>query len=308
MKTLKFISILCCLSLLFSACKDDDKNNLSNNNSPNTEGIGYVETDASPSDIYDNITSQLNSNENISIIAEVNHSENAQNVGLELDFTRTVYFGNPTLGTPLMQNNSSAGLDLPQRITVFTDENGDTIVAYNSIDYLVNRHGLSNVSTTDMIANALVTIVNNATDKDVVINSSPPILNDGIISVTSTNDFNTTYNLILDTLNSLDAVSVIAELDHQANAQSVAMELLPTKLIIFGNPALGTPLMSESRTTALDLPQKMLIYENSDGDVNIIYNNPFYIGERHGITENNDTLEMMSQALQTISASGTSEN
>ena len=207
-----------------------------------------------------------------------------------------------------MQNNSSAGLDLPQRITVFTDENGDTIVAYNSVDYLVNRHSLSDVSTTDMIANALVTIVNSATEKDVVLNSFSPILNDGIISVSSTNDFNITYNLILDTLNSLDAVSVIAELDHQANAQSVAMELLPTKLIIFGNPALGTPLMSESRTIALDLPQKMLIYENSDGDVNIIYNNPFYIGERHGITENNDTLEMISQALQTISDSGASAN
>ncbi|EPR70345.1 hypothetical protein ADIWIN_3701 [Winogradskyella psychrotolerans RS-3] len=307
MNTFKFSSILFSTLLLVSACKDDVNRNL-NNNTPNTEGIGYVETDASPSDIYDNIISQLNSNESIGIIAEVNHSENAQNVGLELDFTRTVYFGNPTLGTPLMQNNSSAGLDLPQRLTVFTDENGDTIVAYNSVDYLVNRHSLSDISTTDMIANALVTIVNSATDKVVVLNSSPPILNDGIISVTSTNDFNTTYNLILDTLNSLDAVSVIAELDHQANAQSVAMELLPTKLIIFGNPALGTPLMSESRTMALDLPQKMLIYENSDGDVNIIYNNPFYIGERHGITENNDTLEMISQALQTIADSGASAN
>ncbi|WP_179347667.1 DUF302 domain-containing protein [Winogradskyella pacifica] len=307
MKTFKFSSILFSTLLLFSACKDDDKNNF-NNNAPNTAGIGYVETDASPSGIYDNIISQLNSNENIGIIAEVNHSENAQNVGLELDFTRTVYFGNPTLGTPLMQNNSSAGLDLPQRLTVFTDENGDTIVAYNSVDYLVNRHSLSNVSTTDMIANALVNIVNSATEKDVVINSSSPILNDGIISVTSTNDFNTTYNLILETLNSLDAVSIIAELDHQVNAQSVAMDLLPSKLIIFGNPALGTPLMSESRTMALDLPQKMLIYENSDGDVNIIYNNPFYIGERHGITENNDTLEMISQALQTIADSGASAN
>ncbi|SDH63688.1 DUF302 domain-containing protein [Winogradskyella thalassocola] len=306
MKIFKFSSILFSTLLLVSACKDDVKSNL--NNTPNTEGIGYVETDASPSGIYDNIVSQLNSNENIGIIAEVNHSENAQNVGLELDFTRTVYFGNPTLGTPLMQNNSSAGLDLPQRLTVFTDEIGDAIVAYNSVDYLVNRHSLSDVSTTDMIANALVTIVNSATEKDIVLNSSSPILNDGIISVTSTNDFNTTYNLILDTLNSLDAVSVIAELDHQANAQSVAMELLPTKLIIFGNPALGTPLMSELRTIALDLPQKMLIYENSDGDVNIIYNNPFYIGERHGITGNNDTLEMISQALQTISASGTSAN
>ncbi|WP_179334926.1 DUF302 domain-containing protein [Winogradskyella costae] len=308
MRTIKFIPIVCSVLLLFSGCKDDEKSNSNNNNYPETEGIGYIETDASPSDIYDAIISQLNSNENIGIIAEINHSENAQNVGLDLGFTRTVYFGNPALGTPIMQNNIKSGLDLPQRITVYTDEDGDTVVAYNSVDYLINRHNIGTVSSSDMITAALSNIVNSTTEQAVILNAVTPLESDGIISVTSTNDFDTTYNSIVNTLNNLEAITIIAELDHQANAQSVAMDLVPSKLIIFGNPTLGTPLMSESRTTALDLPQKMLIYENSDGDVTVIYNDPFYVAERHYLNNNDDTLNTISQALQNISASGTSEN
>lgn len=306
MQTLKFTSILFSTLLLFSACNDDD-NNIQNpiNNSPDTDGIGYAETSESPSSVYDAIISTLNANENIGIIAEVDHSVNAQNADLSLDFTRTVYFGNPALGTPIMQNNIEAGLDLPQRITVYTDEDGDTVVSYNSVDYVINRHNLGDVSTTETITNALAGIVNTATEEDAILNAANTTLpNNGIISVASGNDFDTTYNSIIETLNGLDPVTVIAELDHQANAQSVSMELMSAKLIIFGNPALGTPLMSESRSTALDLPQKMLVYEDSNGDVKIIYNDPFYIAERHDVDDNDESLEMISQALENISNSG----
>ncbi|WP_179353869.1 DUF302 domain-containing protein [Winogradskyella vidalii] len=305
MQTLKFTSILFGTLLLFSACKDDD-NNIQNpvNNSPETQGIGYVETDASPSSVYDAIISTLNANENIGIIAEVDHTANAQNTDLSLDFTRTVYFGNPALGTPVMQNNIEAGLDLPQRITVYIDEDGDTVVSYNAVDYIINRHNLGDVSTTETITNALASIVNSATEEDAILNTASIPQSNGVISVASDNDFNTTYNSIIETLNGLEPVSIIAELDHQANAQSVSMELMPAKLIIFGNPALGTPLMSESKSTALDLPQKMLVYEDSNGDVYILYNDPFYIAERHDVDDNDESLEMISQALENISNSG----
>ncbi|WP_178988552.1 DUF302 domain-containing protein [Winogradskyella schleiferi] len=276
------------------------------NTFPDTDGIGYIETDQSPASVYNAIISTLNDNENIGIVAEINHSENAENIGLSLDFTRTVYFGNPKLGTPIMQNNIKAGLDLPQRITVYTEEDGDTVVAYNSVNYLVKRYNLGNISTTEMIENALTNIVNSATNKDAILNAVTPRQGNGIISVASENDFNTTYNLIVETINKLEKVSVMAELDHQANAQSASLTLTPAKLIIFGNPALGTPLMSESKTIALDLPQKLLIYEESNGDVIIIYNDPFYLADRHNVNDHNDTLDMISQTLRNISASGAS--
>ncbi|WP_225036440.1 DUF302 domain-containing protein [Winogradskyella sp. SM1960] len=306
-KTLTSILFSALLLLLVSACKDNNDNErYLINNTPDTAGIGYIETSDAPADIYTTIISNLNSNDNIGIVAEVNHSENAQNVGLSLDFTKTVYFGNPALGTPVMQNNIEAGLDLPQRITVYRDEDGDTVVTYNSIDYIINRHNLGNLSTTTMIADALSNIVSTATTKEVILNAVNTQQTDGIMSVTSTTDFDSTYNSIISTLNGLDNITIMAELDHQANAQSVDMDLMPAKLIIFGNPELGTPLMSASKTTALELPQKMLVYEDSNGEVKILYNDPFYIAERHDIDTNDETLTTISQALQNIAASGAS--
>ncbi|CDF79319.1 conserved hypothetical protein (DUF302) [Formosa agariphila KMM 3901] len=310
MKTLTLTSIFFSALLLITSCdSDDDKSTqIPDNDTPETAGIGYSETNEDPTNIYNAITATLNANDNIGIVAEVNHSANAQNAGLSLDYTRTVYFGNPALGTPLMQDNIQAGLDLPQRISVYTDEDNHTVVTYNSVDYIINRHSLGTVSSTEMIENALANIVESATGEAVVLN---PIENEGskgIVSVASSNDFDTTYNNIINTLNNLEPISIMAELDHQANAESIGMELMPAKLIIFGNPVLGTPLMNESRTMALDLPQKMLVYQDAEGKVHIIYNDPFYLAERHDVDDNDDTLETISQALENIANSGASES
>jgi uncharacterized protein (DUF302 family) len=307
MKTTKLITFLFSVLLVFSACDDNNKNGLPDNNSPDTDGIAYVETTEIPNTVYSAIISILNANDNIGIVAEVNHSENASNAGLTLDFTRTIYFGNPALGTPLMQDNIQVGLDLPQRITVYADEDGDTVVTYNTVDYVVNRHNLGDVATTETIANALANIVNSATGEDVILNPVDSDAPAGIITVNSPNDFDTTYDQILNTLNSLDPITVMAELDHQANAAGVDMVLMPAKLIIFGNPVLGTPLMQESPTAALDLPQKMLVYEDANGDVKIIYNDPYEMGDRHDIDDNAGDLELISNDLQNIADSGAAE-
>ena len=59
------------------------------------------------------------------------------------------------------------------------------------------------------------------------------------------------------------------------------MEMHPTKLLVFGNPKAGTPLMIAAPTVAIDLPLKALIWEDSDGDVWISYNSPEYLQQRH---------------------------
>lgn len=307
MKITTFTTVLLSTLFLFSTSFDSSENN------PDiftleTNGIGYTITDKSAANVYNAIIKTLKANDHIGIFAEVNHSVNAQNAKLNLNYTRTVYFGNPALGTPVMQKNIRAGLDLPQRITVYTNENGATVVAYNSVDYIMNRHGIANVSTSNMISKALATIIKTSTEKDIILNPTNVFPTDGIITLMSDNDFNTTYSKIIAALNAIEPISVFAELDHQANAQRINMTLNPAKLIIFGNPKLGTPLMSASRTIALDLPQKMLVYENSDGAVSIIYNDPLYIAARHGIENNDETLKMISQVLKNISASGASED
>ena len=78
---------------------------------------------------------------------------------------------------------------------------------------------------------------------------------------------------------------IFQTVDHSAGAKSADMELPQTMLIIFGNPKAGTPLMKCARTTAIDLPQKMLIWEDENEEVHIAYNDPKYLDLRHQLGE-----------------------
>ncbi|MGK7940870.1 MAG: DUF302 domain-containing protein [Crocosphaera sp.] len=80
-------------------------------------------------------------------------------------------------------------------------------------------------------------------------------------------------------------LKIIAKVDHAAGAKSVNQQLRPTQLIIFGNPAVGTPLMHCNQTLAIDLPQKALIWEDQQGQVWLGYNSPQYLSASHQLTD-----------------------
>ncbi|BBG66260.1 putative inner membrane or exported protein [Hydrogenimonas sp.] len=77
--------------------------------------------------------------------------------------------------------------------------------------------------------------------------------------------------------------TVFKVIDHGEGAASVGMELGPQKLVIFGNPRIGTPLMQCSPTLGLDLPQKILIYRDKKGTVHALFNTKAYLMWRHGV-------------------------
>jgi uncharacterized protein (DUF302 family) len=78
-------------------------------------------------------------------------------------------------------------------------------------------------------------------------------------------------------------VTLFALVDHSGEAQKVGMEMRPTKLLIFGSPQAGTPLMLAAPSVAIDLPLKILVWEDGEGKVWISYNSPEYLQERHGL-------------------------
>lgn len=102
--------------------------------------------------------------------------------------------------------------------------------------------------------------------------------------------------------NDLILVNVIA---HDENAAAADLELRPTRLVIFGNPAVGTQLMQATQSIALDLPQKMLIWEDEDGDVYLAYNDPAYLAERHDVSGLDELLGNISNALQNLAEAAT---
>jgi uncharacterized protein (DUF302 family) len=78
---------------------------------------------------------------------------------------------------------------------------------------------------------------------------------------------------------------VFAAIDHSGEAEKVGLKMKPTKLLIFGSPKSGTPLMVEAPSLAIDLPLKALVAEDAEGSVWVTYNGPEYLKERHGVPE-----------------------
>ena len=77
-------------------------------------------------------------------------------------------------------------------------------------------------------------------------------------------------------------LQVFAVIDHSGEAEKVGLQMPPTKLLIFGSPKAGTPLMLAAPSLAIDLPLKALVAEDAEGKVSVTYNDPEYLRARHG--------------------------
>ena len=78
-------------------------------------------------------------------------------------------------------------------------------------------------------------------------------------------------------------VMLFAIVDHSGEAEKVGLKMRPTKLLIFGSPKAGTPLMQAAPSVAIDLPLKILVWEDGQGKVWVSFNSPGYLQQRHGI-------------------------
>ena len=125
-------------------------------------------------------------------------------------------------------------------------------------------------------------------------------MENGLVIKDSPYDIERTYSTLKTLLTNNPNLKIILELDHSANAASVDLKLSPNKIILFGNPKLGTPLMQASATTSIDLPQKIIVYAAADGSTKIAYNNPMYLKKRHQIEDMDAVIDKVSGALNTI--------
>lgn len=91
-----------------------------------------------------------------------------------------------------------------------------------------------------------------------------------------------------------------AKIDHAAGAASVGQALRPTVVVIFGNPNIGTALMTSEQTAGLDLPLKALVYEDASGDVYVAYPNPEALARRYNISDRAEVLARMKKGLATV--------
>jgi uncharacterized protein (DUF302 family) len=111
-----------------------------------------------------------------------------------------------------------------------------------------------------------------------------PSRGNGIIHTPSNHSVDETMEKLKGILQA-KGVTLFALVDHSGEAEKVGLKMLPTKLLIFGNPKAGTPLMLAAPSSAIDLPLKILVWEDGQGKVWISYNSQQYLAERHGLPQ-----------------------
>jgi len=126
--------------------------------------------------------------------------------------------------------------------------------------------------------------------------SAPLAATEGMIDVQSAHSVAATADR-LESILADKGMNVFARIDHAAGAKKAGKSLPPTELLIFGNPKVGTPLMQCSRSIAIDLPQKALIWEDDSGAVWISYNDPQYLKLRHNTQGCDEVLKKVAGAL-----------
>ncbi|MBA2693150.1 MAG: DUF302 domain-containing protein [Rubrobacter sp.] len=295
------------------------------------EGMIAVESDFDVDETISRVEENATAGGNM-VVEAVDHAQAAEEAGLDLAPTTLAIFGNPGAGTGLIQTSRSMGVDLPQKMLAWEDESGQIWLAYNDIEYLAERHGITGMDEQiAMISENLRSLAeasasdegmeDTAMEETTMMDETMGMEDtammedtmedtamdaaaspEGIVTVEGGATFEESVANIEGAIEE-EGLNLVASVDHSLNAASIEEELPPTTLLIFGNPEAGTPFMQSSQTVGIDLPQKMLVWVDENGLVNVSYNDPEYLAERHGLEGVDEEIEMISGVLETLAAS-----
>ena len=211
--------------------------------------------------------------EGVSVAITLDHEQIAADLGLELRPTTVTIFGNPVLGTALMQSNQEIGLDLPLKMLCWEDAGAQVTLAYNDPAYLARRYAITDREPQfDAMAGVLAEIATHATSGGAPFALSSPVLPPGLLRKASAHSVATTIDRCAELIDASARVVEVLRVDHAAAAAGVGLELRPTTLLTFGEPELGTLLMQENQTAGIDLPLMLLASEDEAGAVTLTYN------------------------------------
>lgn len=127
-------------------------------------GLKTTTSDVSANETVDRMVAQIEE-EGWHLFARIDHAKEARQKGLELRPTELILFGNPEIGTLLMQDQQVAAIDLPMKALAWKDEEGQVHIACNDMEWLKERHGLTDDETIGRIASVIEQVCQAATNK-----------------------------------------------------------------------------------------------------------------------------------------------
>lgn len=130
--------------------------------------------------------------------------------------------------------------------------------------------------------------------------------NKGLISKKSLHSVKVTLDRLEKVLKKKD-ITIVTRWSHDKGGKKIGIPLLPTELLIFGNPKMGTHFFTSNQTAGIDLPMKALAWKDAQGQVWLTYNDPQHIADRHGIKDRADIVKKMTNALDKMTTAAVSK-
>ena len=225
----------------------------------------------------------------------VDHAAGAASVGLELPPTQVIFARPPqSIERGLLKRSDTVGIDLPVKVLAF-ERDGMVHITSNATGYLTDRNDVNLKDGIIRPLDATLDLFDSAATGLVTLESLQN-LDDTVLSLEAAISANTAFRIPL-------------VLNYSENGKGIATgQTDGPVLIVFGNPNAGTPLMQTQREIAIDLPQKFLVWEDNDGTVNITYNDPFFIADRHDVEGQDTLLDAIANALRQFALAGAGQD
>ncbi|MGI8596409.1 MAG: DUF302 domain-containing protein [Thermoleophilaceae bacterium] len=264
-------------------------------------GMGLVSVSGKRSveQTLDRVEAKLKEDDGQSIVARIDHADEA--VG-DLPPTEGIVFGEPAVIAPLLRRNQLAGLDLPLTMLAW-DEAADeaTEVVHSTPEYIAERHGLTGAPELGRLEATLRGLVEDAAGLGATpdVGARSPAAAEGIVTRGVEGDVDEVVQRIERAAESskLDVIDVV---DHRRDARREGERLRPTTLVLIRDPRSEEELTSSKRTFAVDLPLRVLAYEDARGETRVAYNDAAYLARRHLVTGEERAVRRLGEQLEKV--------
>ena len=221
-----------------------------------------------------NLSDAINNKLDETYIINLDHHKMAKEEGVYTPPSIATIFSDPVVNSPLIKENPLIGIDLPFKLLCFSEADTTNVsVAFTSADFISKRHGIEH-SMLEPLDKKLSKIVSSI-DASLIskTNTDSVSLGYGIIKIQSDYDFNNTIDNLKDIVNTQNDTRWFGEIDFQKDASALNQEVNESTLLLFGGPAPGGKAMMTTPKIGLDaFCQKLLVYENDQGEIWVAFN------------------------------------
>ena len=236
-----------------------------------------------PDRFYDLLEANVRNSGDFEIIVDIDHARLAAQADSHMPPAHVLIWSDPRLDAAILADNPLAAIDLPLRALAYEDpETGKAAVIANRYDFLAGRHDLpDNPALRDRYATAIAKAMQGIGNDTIRQFASDEMPEPGLVTLKSPHDFATTEGLIMRVIESQPDTVYFATVDFAERALAQDVQLSPLRLILFGGPGPGGQAMREAPTLGLDaFCQKLLVWEDANGQVRVTFNDLLTLAER----------------------------